>query len=189
MTEALEAGARRPARVRGSAAIVAAAAVVACGHTEPGTAVAEPAPHVFPNLDEFVADQSNAFYRPLRGGPSYVFYSPGGIVCSITLGSMACSGRFSDQPYGLDSTSCSFAQPVDQASANAPHTYEISPLPTCPSGPTSPDQILPAGRKFAVVSSPGTSFTCAVGPAERVACIDQIHNHGFVIEPTGAWTF
>jgi hypothetical protein len=171
------------------AAVVAALAIAACTRAQPGTASAQPAPHVFPDLSQFTEASPDTFHQPLRGGPSYVFYTPGGIVCTITLGTMGCSGKFSAQPYAADTTTCSFAQPADQTGPNPAHTYTISTLDQCPSAPTASDPVLPAGHKLDVVSPPDTSFTCAVGPAERVACIDQIRKHGFVIEPTGAWTF
>jgi hypothetical protein len=35
----------------------------------------------------------------------------------------------------------------------------------------------------------GTNGTCAVGENELVACIDADNKHGFVLQPSGSWTF
>lgn len=35
----------------------------------------------------------------------------------------------------------------------------------------------------------GDNSTCVVGKKNLVACIDADHKHGFVLQPSGSWTF
>ncbi|WP_204161250.1 hypothetical protein [Mycolicibacterium conceptionense] len=41
-----------------------------------------------------------------------------------------------------------------------------------------------AGKKLV-----GDNSTCVVGKNNLVACIDAHHKHGFVLQPSGSWTF
>ncbi|WP_131813010.1 hypothetical protein [Mycolicibacterium peregrinum] len=170
---------------------VSALAVGACTHQVTGTARAEPAPRIFPDLSAFTPSDPDVFYVPLRGGPSYQFVTPTGVECRITLSSMGCTGRFSTDPYTPTDKLCASAGPKDQAKTSPPYSYTINVSDgDCPAGTTSNSRRLDVGQKLVADWGPQVgAFTCAVGEHGLVACIDPRHNHGFVIEPTGAWTF
>jgi hypothetical protein len=47
-----------------------------------------------------------------------------------------------------------------------------------------PSMPITAGKKLV-----GDNSTCVVGKNNLVACIDAHHKHGFVLQPSGSWTF
>lgn len=167
-------------------------AVGACAHQITGTAQAEPPSHIFPDLNQFSPADPGTYYVPLRGGPSYQFVTPTGLECRITLGSMGCTGNFSSDPYAPTDKLCSAAVPKDQATASPPYSYTINVSEgDCPAPSTAvSSRLLGDGHKLVANWGPQVGvFACAIGPIDRVSCIDKDHNRGFVIEPTGAWTF
>lgn len=172
-------------------AALVGAAIAGCTRQSSGTAQAEPPPHVFPNLNEFTAVNPEDFYVPLRGGPSYQFTTPTSVGCEINFGGPWCSGKFSTEPYESTDNICSHAGRSNRGRPDREHAYSIERL----DGECQPDtrpnvRLLGVGQKLVADWGPQVGvFTCAVGPVDRVACIDKGHNHGFVIEPTGAWTF
>ena len=164
--------------------------VAACARTERGTARTEPVPHVFPDLGRFTEANLAQYYVPLRGGPTYQFGTPSGLHCEFNGRGPWCSGRFSSNPYSPDDDVCSLGGRPNAATSNDEHVYQIERADKeCQSTAPDNDRILDAGNKLTIDWPDAGKFACAVGPADRVACIDQIRNHGFVIEPTGAWTF
>jgi hypothetical protein len=168
-----------------------ALATTACTQQVAGTARAEPQTHVFPDLDQFTETTSDVYDVPLRGGPSVEFITPTGVECRITLGGPGCSGPFSTDPYRPGDAVCSSAYSTNHGRRDLPLTYTITSFQEkCPAPKTPQDRLLPSGQKLVVDwGSESGEFTCAVGPADRVACIDGRGDHGFVIEPSGSWTF
>ncbi|MGW4099954.1 hypothetical protein [Mycobacterium sp. NPDC004974] len=172
-------------------AVLVAASIAGCTRQISGTAQAEPQPHVFPNLDEFVSANPENFYVPLRGGPSYQFTTSTGVSCEINFGGPWCSGNFSPDPYESTDNVCSHAGRSNREHPDREHTYSINRLDDkCQSEAGPKGRLLEVGQKLVADWGPQVGvFTCAVGENGLVACIDTRHNHGFVIEPTGAWTF
>ncbi len=83
---------------------------------------------------------------------------------------------------------CWLAGRPNAATPNDEHVYQIERAgKECQSTAPDNDRILEAGNKLTIDWPDAGKFACAVGRPNRVACIDG--NHGFVIEPTGAWTF
>lgn len=166
---------------------LAALMMTACTHTTPGTAHADPSSHVVPGLDDFAEVDPTPYYEAMRGGPVYRFVTPTGYSCGINLAGPWCIGNFQpDTPrhtesacFQIDTESVTGRAPDDPAYAVVPYDGQ------CPSAiPSTRAPLLDVGRKILLDTA-----TCAVGEQGLVACIDTRHNHGFVIEPTGAWTF
>ena len=66
--------------------------------------------------------------------------------------------------------------------------HEAAPAPDQPSGPCPPtaDPVLNVGQKL---TNTVFDITFLVSNRNLTACIDSQHNHGFVLAPTGSWSF
>ena len=172
-------------------AAVAALAGAGCAREGTGTAAAEPPAHEFPNLDQFAPVDVAPFRSEERGGPVIQFSTTAGVQCKITLASPSCGGRFSADAYGPGDTPCATVFVESYAPDGTPDPYEIQRSgDDCTSNEAPSYRVLEPGSKLVVDWGPGQGrYVCAVGPVDRVACIDEQHHQGFVIEPSGAWTF
>lgn len=168
-----------------------AAGLTACTQPVSGTARPAPPPHVVPNLQDFSSADPERFYIPLRGGPVYRFSTPTGLSCQISLGDIGCSGRLSSDFYGPDDRTCSDVSQLRVGAVNYDRGFTIERIEDGCEPSAYP--LLDVGQKIVLDwsrNNPGLGDKiCAVGPKQRIACIDGYTNRGFVIEPTGAWTF
>jgi len=175
----------RPATIVLVVAIITVA-LVGCARQAAGPAHAEPQAHAFPDLSKFTAVQADTYYVPLHGGPTYRFVTQAAIRCEINLAGPWCAGRFSADPAGPNDV-CSTVGPPNSG-GGAAYTIQRDDDECGPS--THDDHVLDPEKKLVADWGPQVRvFTCAVGPRTRVACTDKDHNHGFVIESTGTWTF
>jgi hypothetical protein len=168
------------------ATFAAVFAVAGCTREITGTARAEPPPHTVPDLSGFTDANLDQYYVPLRGGPSYQFATPSGLHCELNGRGPWCSGKFSSNAYGPSDDVCSLAGHPNSENAGGIYTIERAD-DECRSATPDTAQLLGVGQKLTVDWPGAGRFACGVGPANRVACLDG--NHGFVVEPTGAWTF
>lgn len=172
-----------------AAALVAlvAAGLTACSEPGTGAAHADPSSHVLPDLDNFAEVDPTPYYEAMRGGPVYRFVTPTGYSCGINLAGPWCIGDFQPDPPGHADSACSQID-TESVTGRGPDdpAYVVVPYDgQCPSAiPSTRAPLVDVGRKIVLDTA-----TCAVGEHGLVACIDTRHNHGFVIEPTGAWTF
>lgn len=170
---------------------LAAAGLTACTEPVAGTARPEPPSHVVPDLQAFSSADPEKFYIPLRGGPVYRFSTPTGLNCQISLGDIGCSGRFSSDFYGPDDRTCSKVSQLRVGAVNYDRGFTIERIQEGCEPSAYP--LLDTGQKIVLDWSRNHpeigDKVCAVGPKDRIACIDSHTNRGFVIEPSGAWTF
>jgi hypothetical protein len=156
--------------------LIVAAAVCAC--TSPAPVKAEP-PQGFPDLNEFTAVDP-AKYRV--GGRA--FASPKQISCVLDHGpqkSIVCSGNnIKGMPENVPGSGCPIVHKLDETTSDTPYSFELVE-PDCASSRFVP---ISAGQKLS-----GDNGTCAVGEDSLVACIDADNKHGFVLQPSGSWTF
>lgn len=143
-----------------------------------------------PKFDDFATVVAEKFYVPLRGGPTYQFVTATGVRCEINLNAMGCYANFPD-PDTPANTVCMSAIPKDQATSHPPYTYVIQYVEgECARSSDRTDQVLEVGTKLVADWGPAVGqFTCAAGTRELVTCIDNHSSHGFVLQPTGSWTF
>ncbi len=135
-------------------------------------------PPGFPDLSAFT-DVDPSKYD--LGGPSFV--SPQQISCVLDFDrqkSIVCSGNIRGIPDSVEGTGCPAARKVDKSTTDTPYVLERSG-PEC-----APSKFVPIqpGRKLTAENG-----TCAAGDDGLVACIDADNKHGFVLQPSGSWTF
>jgi hypothetical protein len=161
-------------------AIVAAGAALVAVNLLPA---ANAAPDGFPDLDGFAPVDAAAFTRPFsyaeRWTSGYVFFrTPDGISCAIG-GSSWCTGALPGLPADQQSLCASVRQGAD---GSAPFRLGQSDQPCVPTA----DNVLNPGQKLI---NNTYEITCAVGEDNLTACIDTRNDHGFVVKPSGSWTF
>jgi hypothetical protein len=135
-------------------------------------------PANFPDLSAFTAVDPN---DPKLTSTSFV--SPTQISCVVDFGpqrAIVCSGNLQGLPSSVMGTGCPAVRKANESTSDASYTFERSG-PECVSDRAMP---LAAGKKFV-----GKNGTCAVGDDGLVACIDADNKHGFVLKPSGSWTF
>lgn len=162
-----------------AAAIAASAAVLGLGT---GTAAA--APPRFPDLDAFTPVNAGQYaLQQAKASPAIKFATPDGLECGISL-------------YGPD-------DPTIRT-----YAWCIGPIPGIPDdapvvhGPTDkvmsngagfvrggggapgPQKVVEVGQKIS-----SANITCVVGADRLTARINRVDNHGFVLQPSGSWTF
>lgn len=168
-------------------------------------ATAQPPPR-FPDLDSFTAVPPDDYVVTyLRGRRTLIFATPHNVLCSfeapvepIPKGAshIHCDGDLpglvKDQPAsdrGGAAKSCG----VGTVDFSPSGSYEFLPYNRkCGDGSFHPDDFpYWSGRPLDVGQK--TSYggvTCAVGPDQFLACLDTIEgDHGFVLQPSGSWTF
>ena len=137
--------------------------------------VADP-PANFPDLNSFTAVDPN-------GSETTSFRTSEGVYCDLDFGpqkGIVCRGRIR-APLGSGfGKGCPYVQkPGD--SPDTPYVFFMSGPGGCAN-----DRLmhLTAGQKMV-----GKNGTCAVGDGELIACIDADHEHGFVLQLSGGWSF
>ena len=161
------------------AIVTAGAALLAISAPPAANAV----PDGFPDLAGFTPVDATAFVRPFsyaeRWTSGYVFFrTPDGISCAIG-GSSWCTGAFPGLPPEQQSPCAAVRQ---GANGSAPYTLAPSDQPCV----ATADKVLNPGQKLV---NDTYAVTCVVGDGNLTACIDTRNNHGFVLKPSGSWTF
>jgi hypothetical protein len=161
--------------------LLAVLIVIAGGFAFPGGPVAHGQPAGFPDLNAFTEAPSGLnFSRPERWANGYAFFrTPDGISCMVGS-TTRCSGALPGLPaqYG----SCAAVlQTYEEATRSEPFKFENSSDGCAQSS----DQVLDVGQKLTLTTNFVT--TCVVGAGRVTACIQN--DHGFVLQPSGSWTF
>jgi hypothetical protein len=91
-----------------------------------------------------------------------------------------CNGNIRGVPDSVPGTGCVSVRKPDPATGDAPYVFERSGHECT----LSRRPLMDVGRKLS-----GKNGTCAVGDDGLVACIDADNKHGFVLQPSGSWTF
>lgn len=181
------------------AGVMMLAGLVACSHPKP----ADAQPHPVPDLGNYTPVEPSPYFTTLRiDTPQLIFFStPFNVVCHFYAGpspvpgptqELRCDGElaglddlpppggigprpgdcviFSANPSG---SGYKFGRSAYAGcNGKSPHLSDGGPL-------------LDTGHKITYLNT-----TCAVGPDKYLACIDTTTGtHGFVTQPTGAWTF
>jgi len=158
--------------VRGIAGL--AVALSACS---PRSTTAQPPPG-FPDVRDYAAVSADV---PESTLPS--FRTPEQISCVVDFGdrsSIVCSGNLRGLPESLGGNGCPSVRKADTSAGDAPYVFERDG-PDCASSRAMP---LSAGQKVV-----GKNGTCVIGDNKMIACIDAGNRHGFVLQPSGSWTF
>lgn len=147
------------------------------------TATASAAPSGFPDVATFTQVDATRFARPLtrdqRWEVGYFFFrTPDAIRCAIGPTSW-CVGSLPGLPPREQSACLSVHQ---SASATEPFVFSNSDQPCLQTN----DALLSIGQKLI---DDAHEITCVVGEGDLTACINTATNHGFVLQPTGSWTF
>ena len=156
--------------------VVLALALAACS---PTPEIASP-PSRFPDLGAFTAVDPGD-YDDLGATK---FLSPNEQVnCLLDRGpheSVICLG-FPGVPDSVAGTGCATVRKADESDGDGPYAITRSG-----SGCVTARSVRPmnAGRKLV-----GKNATCVAGEDQLVACIDADNRHGFVLRPSGSWTF
>lgn len=135
-------------------------------------------PANFPDLSAFTEETSANFTQSGTG-----FTAPNEISCVLDFGPhdvTVCNGHIPNVPDSTPGTGCVLVHKADPATSDAPYVFQHSGA-ECAS---SRRPHISVGRKLTTKNS-----TCAVGDDGLVACIDADHKHGFVLKPSGSWTF
>ena len=148
-----------------------------CATTLTPSAAAQP--QQFPDLSAFADVSSPSQYsRPDKWANGYLFFrTPDGVNCMIGA-IRTCYGNLP----GLGPAQLSACSSVIQDDPSAPFRFKQSDQPCA----QATDALLNPGHKL-TFEARGT--TCVVGQDRLTACIDSWHNHGFVLQPSGSWTF
>ena len=184
----------RRAAATWAALALMASLISGCQTTTPGPTPPRPTSKTFPDLSSFATvdwQQFDSGGNPARG---YLvrFGTPDGTTrCSILNGLTAsCVGRVVGVPNtapeyssdkdtfaGNDSGSCAGVLPDNADSYSFRRNGG-----GCP--PFADTRTLEAGQKLVKYQ-----MACAVGDGNVTACINTTTNHGFVLQPSGSWTF
>ena len=156
--------------------VVLALALAACS---PTPEIASPPSH-FPDLGASTAVDPGD-YDDLGATK---FLSPNEQVnCLLDRGphqSVICLG-FQGARDSVAGAGCAMVRKADESNGDGPYAITRSG-----SGCVTARSVRPmnAGRKLV-----GKNATCVVGKDQLVACIDASNRHGFVLQPSGSWTF
>lgn len=147
------------------------------------TAIATAAPPGFPDIASFTQVNPAPFARPLtrdqRWEVGYLFFrTPDGMNCAIGPTSW-CSGAVPGLPAQKQSVCPSVHQGASPAESFA---FGQSDQPCIQTN----DAMLNIGQKL---TDDAHEVTCVVGTDSLTACINTATNHGFVLRPSGSWTF
>jgi hypothetical protein len=135
-------------------------------------------PANFPDLSAFTDETSANFTQSGTG-----FTAPNEISCVLDFGPhdvTVCNGVIPGVPDSVPGSGCVLVHKADPATSDAPYVFQHSDT-ECAS---SRRPHLSVGRKLTTKNG-----TCAVGDDGLVACIDADNKHGFVLKPSGSWTF
>ncbi|OHT81603.1 hypothetical protein [Mycobacteroides saopaulense] len=150
-------------------------------------------PPKFPDVDSYPAADLGE-YRVIGAHPSmsgWVFSTPGGLACQSNMIAdlgVSCTGRIVGAGEGMNTVAVSLTKPGLIAQ------YEQTP-------DDHPYPLLPTGTKLA----PGNGVVCAVIADDALACRAQkpaswpqdtpdppdrhYGEHGFVVQPSGSWSY
>jgi hypothetical protein len=150
-------------------------------------------PPKFPDVDSYPAVDLSE-YRVIGAHPSmsgWVFSTPGGLTCQDSMIAdlgVSCSGPIVGAGEGMNSVTVSLAKPG-----------LIAEFEQSPDGRAYP--LLPTGSKIAA----GNGVVCAVIADDALACRAkkpdswskdtpdppdrQYGEHGFVVQPSGSWSY
>lgn len=190
---------------RAAAAMSVLAVLATAAALEIPTAFAQPP--TFPDLSEFteIAQDSPIFTTNRIGGYDAVFATPDGLHCAAAADSQSCqttkAGEMPGFPSNAPHQELSPCGPVAESVNSSDSGSEFVYTRNCESTAASP--VLQPGQKVTVVKTvsctigdyqipnctPGVrgKATCAVGANRLTACTNG--KHGFVIQPSGSWTF
>lgn len=167
----------------------AAISVVWLGVSVVGAGAATAAPPGFPDLDAFqpVDPAPYTMHFP-RGGGGVFFATPDGLQCgwaSLANGpqdhvSAGCNGPIPGlEPALVGSDGCS------RVGTAASMPSDLGPYGFGKSGcPVISTAVLNVGQRITAANT-----TCLVGTDRLTACIDPFLNRGFVLQPSGSFTF
>lgn len=174
---------------RRTAAAIVATCVVAPLCLPSAVAVAD-APE-FPDLNAFTPVDPAPYTASARGGGETFFKTPDGIQCDLPNPypwrpgehlSAGCSGPLPGRPAGAAAgpDGCTeVSTPTGMPTDLGPYSFQKSGFcPVLTSKLLAPGQKITAG-----------DITCVVGGGRLTACIDPVLHRGFVLEPSGSWTF
>ncbi|BBY24079.1 hypothetical protein [Mycobacterium stomatepiae] len=177
-----------PNRVAAAAMTVTVAfSGLACSHANPG--IAKATPPNFPDLNAFQSVDPAPYTASARGGGATYFATPDGLQCSVPNPgkpgdhvSASCDGPLpglpANSPVGSDGCSV-VGTPTSLPTDLGPYGFQKGtgcPIITSP--------LLNVGQKITK-----GDITCVVGADRLTACVDPILNRGFVLQPSGSWTF
>lgn len=171
--------------------VFAAVAVLAAATLPASVAVANASPADFPEVDSYPAVNLPDYYIKAAhpSGARWSFSTPGGIRCSASM--IADLGLYCWGPLGADD--------ADQVWASLEKAGHFG---TAEQGGSDSGKLLPVGSKIETPSG----MVCAVPTAAELACraqkpdswpdtptpgarLQEYGVHGFVLEPSGSWTF
>ncbi|WP_232078184.1 hypothetical protein [Mycobacterium paraseoulense] len=158
-----------------------------CSRSTPGVATATPPQ--FPDLNSFQPVDPGPYTSAARAGGATYFATPDGLQCILPNPakpadhvSASCNGPLpglpENAPVGSDGCSV-IGSPTSLPTDLGPYTFQKGtgcPIITSP--------LLKVGQKLTKAD-----ITCVVGVGRLTACIDPILNRGFVLQPSGSWTF
>jgi hypothetical protein len=164
-----------------------AAAGLGLALSAPGIATASPPG--FPDLNAFQPVDPTGYTAAPRAGGAVYFVTPDGLQCILPNPyrpgdhvSASCSGPLPGLPANatVGPGGCSeVTTPTSLATDLGPYSFQQDtgcPILTTP--------LLNVGQKITT-----GDITCVVGTDRLTACIDPILNRGFVLQPSGSWTF
>jgi hypothetical protein len=171
------------------AAITATVAVLGLGCSRAAPGIATATPPNFPDLNAFQSVDPAPYTAAARAGGAAYFVTPDGLQCSLPNPnkpgdhvSASCDGPLPGLPGNapVGSDGCSVVGPPTSVPTDlGPYSFQKGT--GCPVV-TSP--LLNVGQKITKAD-----ITCVVGADRLTACIDPILNRGFVLQPSGSWTF
>jgi hypothetical protein len=150
------------------------ATLIACSSQTPQ----KPQPPTgFPDLSKFTA--VDPAHYTIAGG---AFVSPDQVSCALDEGdgSIVCSGNIRGLPNSITGAGCPVVRKPNGSPADTKYVIDREE-PDCTSSRWTP---IAVGQKLTEEIG-----TCAVGEGGLIACIDSDNKHGFVLQPSGSWTF
>lgn len=161
-----------------AAGLVIVASAIACQAVPAPRAAGQP-PQGFPDLSGFRSVDPTPFRHQSHGGLYSSFITAdGSITCTMASGtSSGCRGDLPGAPKlegSSDGKGCIVVGGWEQ------YSFSKSTV-NCP--PYSGERLNPMDKLV------DGDMTCAVGADRLVACINARVNRGFVLQPSGSWTF
>lgn len=185
---------------RRAAAILVAAAAACCGVIIGNSPVAQALPPGFPDLDKFTAVDIGPFFHegakyPQRSyGDDMAFWTPEGVYCQwgSSVGiegfrSIRCVGSIPGVPATVPdqgAPGCTAIESSGSAGSTMMVFSHLEPTACAAFQEKRWPAVLPAGYKLVA-----PAITCAVGEGNVTACLDPLVYKGFVLTPSGSWTF
>lgn len=152
-------------------------------------------PHGFPDLSKFteIAPDNPVFLTNRVGGYTATFTTPDGLLCYASNGNQSCESDklgvmpgFPSDARHLDTAPCGPAsERVVSADNGSEFVYTHNCEDTAAFPPLRPGQKATVGTPSEPITT--GKVTCVVGDNRLTACTNG--THGFVIQPSGSWTF